>query len=333
LQACFRLNDGPLGILGPSGSGKSMLLRCIAGLEKPDQGVIRVNGLTLFDKRRNIHLKPQRRRVGYLFQNPAVFPHMTAEGNLACVMPAALSKSRRQADIDELLKRFSLESLRQSPASRLSGGEQQRLALARIFASRPETILLDECFSALDSRTKEHVRAETFALINSFTGGIVIVSHDIEDLYRFCSSLLLLKRGVVLGCGPMSGLFKNPGSIAAAELLGCRNFSPIRVTGCRQVRMLDWNIDVNLTEAVPPAANWIGLYDHAFSLYRNNFNADNAFWAVTAEKIEGTQITCRRFKPVGGSSSIWAKLFNTDRPAWREKLYIDTRALFFITHS
>ena len=146
LDADFSAGNGEtLALLGASGSGKSTALRCIAGICRPDRGRIELDGEVLFDSRQGIDLPPQRRRIGYLFQQYALFPHMTVEKNIAVCLDR-----RRQAQAGELIALLRLEGTEKLLPRQLSGGQQQRVALARILASRPRAILLDEPLSALD---------------------------------------------------------------------------------------------------------------------------------------------------------------------------------------
>ena len=152
LRAAFTCDKGITGILGASGSGKSMTLKCIAGIERPDRGRIVLDGRVLFDSRQKINLKPQKRRVGYMFQNYALFPTMTVTQNIAAGQGISADRVR------EMIERFHLKGLEGHYPSELSGGQQQRVALARIMAYRPDLILLDEPFSALDDNLKERLR-------------------------------------------------------------------------------------------------------------------------------------------------------------------------------
>ena len=153
LQADFSCDSGSLALFGASGAGKSMILKCIAGIEKPDKGIIKMNDNVLFDSERHINLPPQKRRIGYLFQDYALFPNMTVMQNIQTGMRNIPTHERKEKALD-LIKMFRLEGLDHKRPATLSGGEKQRTALARIFASSPEVLLLDEPFASLDTHLK-----------------------------------------------------------------------------------------------------------------------------------------------------------------------------------
>ena len=155
LRAEFTAGSTATALLGASGCGKSMTLRCIAGIVKPDKGRIVLDGKTLFDSDARVNLTPQQRRVGYLFQQYALFPTMTVAENIGIAMKK--SGDAKKKEIDRLLEQFALQNLGGRMPNELSGGQQQRVALARILASEPQMLLLDEPFSALDSFLKEQL--------------------------------------------------------------------------------------------------------------------------------------------------------------------------------
>ena len=178
LQSKFEVADETLALLGASGCGKSVTLKCIAGIMTPDRGRIVLNGRVLFDSEKKIDLTPQQRRVGYLFQQYALFPNMTVEQNILCGIRAG-SRSEKRTLLSEKIRLFRLEGLEKKHPAQLSGGQQQRVALARILCSEPQAILLDEPFSALDSYLKWNLELELSDLLAGFRGPILWVSHEL----------------------------------------------------------------------------------------------------------------------------------------------------------
>ena len=183
-----------IGLFGPSGAGKSMTLKCIAGIEKPDRGVIRLDDRILFDSEQKIDLPPQKRKVGYLFQDYALFPNMTVRGNVTAGMHA-LKKQERKAKADELMERFRISHLADVRPDRLSGGERQRTALARIFASDPELLLLDEPFSSLDTMLKFELIPFVKDTVRSYAKTCLMVSHDVNEICAVCADVSTISAG------------------------------------------------------------------------------------------------------------------------------------------
>lgn len=220
LEVRFQTGEGPLALLGASGSGKSVTLRCIAGLLTPDRGRIVLDGRVLFDSAAHINLPPRRRRVGYLFQQYALFPHWTVRENIAAAAP---DRSRRQAVTAELLRRFRLEDAASLRPGQLSGGQQQRTALARLLAAEPRAILLDEPLSALDGFLRDQVELELAETLEGFSGPAVWVSHDRGEVFRACRQVCVLEGGRSLPVCGTEELFRRPASEAAARLAGWEN--------------------------------------------------------------------------------------------------------------
>ena len=217
----------PLALLGASGCGKSVTLKCIAGIERPDRGRIELDGRVLFDSEAGIDLPPQQRRVGFLFQSYALFPHMTVERNVAVCL-GRMDKRRRRERTAELLALLHLEDQAALYPRQLSGGQRQRAALARILAAEPGVLLLDEPFSALDSFLKWQLEQELREVLERFPGPAVWVSHDRGEVYRNCSRVCVLEDGKSAPAASMAELMANPGTVAAARLSGCKNFAPVR---------------------------------------------------------------------------------------------------------
>lgn len=243
-------NGGALALLGVSGCGKSVTLRCLAGIDRPDEGFIELDGLVLFDSGRHVDLPPQKRKIGYLFQQYALFPNMTVEQNIiACL--GHLEKSRRQARAAELISALHLEGTEKLLPRQISGGQQQRTALARILASEPRAILLDEPLSALDSCLRWELEMELQEVLSSFGGPAVWVSHDQGEVYRNCARVCVLDHGKSSPAADLKRLMDDPGTVGAARVSGCGNFvrcvpGPELCTAA----VPDWN--VTLRTAVPP---------------------------------------------------------------------------------
>lgn len=237
LRADFETRNGVTGLLGDSGAGKSLTLRCIAGIEIPDEGHIELDGRVLFDRKKRINLPPQRRRIGYLFQSFALFPTMTAEGNIA-----AGFRDRRVAKegTAQLITALRLEDCVGKLPRQLSGGQQQRVALARMLASEPAALLLDEPFSALDAGLKWQVEMELSQRLEGFSGPILFVSHDREEICRLCDWVCVLSKGSSQPVQSVHELFERPATLSAARLSGCENFSALRRRKDGKLEAVDW---------------------------------------------------------------------------------------------
>ena len=160
LDIDFETNDAVLGLIGASGSGKSMTLKCIAGIERPDSGFISLDDRVLYDSEKKINLRPQDRNIGYLFQNFALFPQMTVKKNIYVSVNKKYDKNEKDKKINEIIELLNLKGLENKLQSEISGGQQQRVALARIIVNEPDFLLLDEPFSALDAFLKWNLAKE-----------------------------------------------------------------------------------------------------------------------------------------------------------------------------
>ena len=253
--------DGQLALLGASGSGKSMTLKCIAGIEKPDSGYIELNGRVLYDSSKHINIQPQKRNVGYLFQNYALFPNMTVKKNILVAMKA----ENKTEKLNSLLDEFYIRDIQDKYPGEISGGQQQRVALARILASEPEVILLDEPFSAMDAYLKERLRLELKKTLSEYEGVSVMVTHDRDEAFQLCDHLLLMEEGRVIAAGETKVVFADPGTWQAARLTGCKNLSRIEKTGSRKVRALDWNgLELVTAQDVGDEIEAVGIRAHDF---------------------------------------------------------------------
>ncbi|SDA70116.1 sulfate/molybdate ABC transporter ATP-binding protein [Methanobrevibacter millerae] len=264
LDVDFELKNGRLGILGPSGCGKSMTLKSIAGIVDPDKGVVSLNTgkeTVYFDSDNKINLKPQKRNVGYLFQNYALFPNMTVEENVAC----GLSKDDDYGIVSEMIKRFRLDGLEKRYPRQLSGGQQQRVALARILAYSPDVILLDEPFSALDTFLKEQLRLELVNLLRDFDGFSIMVTHDRDEAFQFCDELIILDEGKVIAKGNTHDVFENPIRVQVARLTGCKNISKVEIIDEYHLKSLDWGVTFEVSKEITPNITHMGIRAHDFA--------------------------------------------------------------------
>ena len=260
LKTAFSSSTSATGILGASGSGKSMTLRCIAGIEKPDRGKIVINGRTVFDSAQKINLKPQERRIGYLFQNYALFPTMSVRENIGCGYRG--EKAEKEKRIEDFIERYHLEGLENRLPSQLSGGQQQRVALARMMIGDPEAILLDEPFSALDGYLKDVLQKDMKEFLNQYQGDMLMVTHSRDEAFRFCNELMLLQEGRTLTFGNTRQLFEQPGLVEAARLTGCKNSSRIKKLGDYQVFAVDWGVTLRTSHKVEDGMTHIAIRGH-----------------------------------------------------------------------
>lgn len=258
LEVQFEAERERLALLGASGCGKSVTLRCIAGILTPDTGRIVLDGRTLFDSAAKINLPPQRRRIGYLFQQYALFPNMTVAQNIAV---AVRNKSQRAVAVTESLRAFRLEEVSGQKPWQLSGGQQQRTALARILVSEPEAILLDEPFSALDSYLKYQLELELHDTLSSFPGSVLWVSHDRGEVWRNCGRVCVIDQGRSQPVQTMQELFHAPGTESAARLSGCKNYVAVLPRG-DSVDIPAWGCSLRCGRAVPEDTATIGIRSH-----------------------------------------------------------------------
>ena len=265
LHADFTAGNTAAAILGASGCGKSMTLRCIAGVVKPDSGRIVLDGRVLFDSEKGIDLPPQQRNVGLLFQNYALFPNMTVEQNILCALKKEKDPAARKAACGSALRAMRLEELAHRLPNELSGGQQQRAALARILAGRPRILMLDEPFSALDSYLREEVEGEVGSLLSNFDGTALLVTHDRDEAYRLCREMIVMDSGEVLRAGTTKEVFADPRRLTAARLTGCKNILPCVRVDEHHVRLTGWERELTVALPVPEECCAVGIRAHDFA--------------------------------------------------------------------
>lgn len=263
LDVNIEAGNETLGWLGESGCGKSLTMRCIAGIETPDEGKIVVNGKTFFEreagKRPTVNLSPQERKTALLFQNYMLFPNLTVAENVAAGIDRKLPKEERETQVNAELKRFGLDGFDKRYPSQLSGGQQQRVALARMLAAKPDILMLDEPFSALDAHLKGALEQNLAGLFETFHGTILYVSHDIDEALRFCDRIAVIEKGHVMEVSTGNDLVNNPQSAASIKLSGCKNATPARRINDHRVFLPAWGIEVETDKPVQENLTCMGV--------------------------------------------------------------------------
>ena len=283
LSVDFEAENEVLALLGGSGCGKSMTLKCIAGIVTPDEGKIVVDGVTFFDSERGVNLKPQQRRCGLLFQNYALFPNMTAKQNIMTVLRRGSGRCENsEARYREIAEKFFITGLEEHYPSQLSGGQQQRVALARIMASDPAIIMLDEPLSALDSYLRWQLELNLQRTLAEFPGTTLYVSHNRDEVYRLCSKVCVINNGRSEPVKSVAEFFDAPPTLTAAILSGCKNFSRAEAIAPRRIKTLDWGVELDCARDVPGGAKFAGIRAHYIKLSKEYAGAENSFRAEVA---------------------------------------------------
>ncbi|MCL1992863.1 MAG: sulfate/molybdate ABC transporter ATP-binding protein [Spirochaetes bacterium] len=276
--------DEVVGLLGSSGCGKSLSLKCIAGIETPDKGRIVINGDTVFDSEKRINIPPQQRHTGFLFQNYALFPTKTVWNNISSVIQKP--KAQRDVIVADIVKLFQLEGVKNLYPMHISGGQQQRVALARILVSQPKILLLDEPFSALDTHLKWKVEQEIAAVLADFSGTTIFVSHDRSEAYRMSAKIAVMENGEIESAGTREDVFNSPKTLAAALITGCKNVSAAEKIEDHRVQALDWGINLQTKNTVPDAVKYVAVRSHHFECLPALPAGENAFPCYVRRTIE-----------------------------------------------
>ncbi len=313
---CIKLQaeDEILALLGASGSGKSLTLRCIAGIERPDRGKIIIDGETVFDSEAHINLPPQKRRVGLMFQNYALFPNMTVLQNVLQGAGHIKDRKERLKRAQEMLARFSLSDYQHHYPHQLSGGQQQRSALARMLLSEPRLLLLDEPFSALDTHLRLQSEQELSQILREYGKTVLYVSHERNEVYRLCHSIAVLHDGKLAEQAEKHALFTHPQTIHAAKMLGWQNISRAQAISSARTRAIDWGMEFDIP--LDDANTFFAVPNRAVSLSSANGTA-----CTVLSQMEQPDSFCVCLSPIGVPN---ARLYcEIPKPLW-EALPHDT---------
>lgn len=284
LQVKFETDCGMLAVLGASGCGKSMTLKCIAGIEKPDKGRIVLDGEVLFDSEQKIDVKPQKRRVGYLFQQYALFPNMTVLQNIMCGVREG-SKEEKKAKAMDMIDRLHIKGCEHKKPSMLSGGQQQRCALGRILLSDPKVLLLDEPFSALDAHLRFHTERQVEGIIKEFGKTVLFVSHDRDEVFRLTDNIAVMEEGRFQTLGEKHAVFDAPTTVGGAILTGCKNISQAYEIAPHQVFAKEWGIALEVGE-IPKDLTGVGIRAHDVLFAKAGEEQPNTFCCRVTGEIE-----------------------------------------------
>lgn len=312
LSVDFSVEDEVFALLGTSGCGKSMTLRCIAGLEKPDAGRIVLDGRVLFDSKTGINLPPQDRHIGYLFQNYALFPNMTVADNIVFALEGTREEKGRI--LAENIARFHLEGLEAAYPAALSGGQQQRVAFARILATGAKLLLLDEPFSALDSHLKWQLELMVMDVLSSLGGTAILVSHARNEAYRMAERIAVMDRGTLQTVAGKKEVFRHPATLSGAFLTGCKNVSVVTREG-EALTATDWGLTLELQGMeVPRDLRYVGIRAHDLSLVEGA--GRNTFEVEVVRAIEDVFSYRILLRPVGSGAK--PLLWEGAKDVWQE---------------
>ncbi|WP_313961882.1 ATP-binding cassette domain-containing protein [uncultured Parvimonas sp.] len=321
LKTKFQFDNEIMGLLGASGSGKSLTLKCIAGIEKPDKGRIILNDRVLFDSEKKINISPKDRKIGYLFQDYALFPNMNVYENIKVGIREGENFDKL---IKEKLEEMRISHLKDKKINEISGGEKQRVALARLLINKPEIILLDEPFSALDDYLKSKIELEVAEVLRNYKIPTILVSHSREEVYRLCNEICVMSNGKSEDLMNKKELFKNPKTFSSCLISGCKNFSKIEKISENRLRALDWNIELETSDTILEEHKILGIRAHLIELEKSDENS----FAVEVERVVEdvfTYIILVRKKDAKNSIRIEVDKHILEKVENRENLFITMR--------
>jgi molybdate transport system permease protein len=330
LQVRFSAGKGAVGLLGASGAGKSMTLRMIAGIVTPDRGRIVLDGRVLFDSASVLNIPAARRKIGVVFQDYALFPHMTVAENVGFGL-RSLPPRERQARVQRQLERMHIAELAEQYPPHISGGQRQRVAIARSMAIEPDALLFDEPFAALDPHLRRQMEEQLRETLAEFRGAVVFVTHDMEEAFRFCSDLLVVDAGRMVASGPRQRLFESPETVVAARLTGCKNIVPARRVAANRIAVDAWGCELHTAHCVPSALTHVGMRSHQVA-FQPPMDAENTYlcWLMaSSEAPHEMTLYLRLHRPAQQGEAphlqadlakeLWRALCQQPQP-WRVKL-------------
>lgn len=302
--------DETLALLGPSGCGKSLTLGCIAGTVRPDAGRVVLDGTVLFDSEKGVNLPPQKRNVGYLFQQYALFPNMTVLQNV--MVGAKGDRAERERTARSWIDRMQVTGLEGRRPAQLSGGQQQRVALARMFASEPALVLLDEPFSALDGHLRWTLEMGLSDTLKSYRGGALYVSHNRDEVYRLCDSVCVVTDGANEPPEPTHRFFEYPRTVPAATISGCKNISAATVTADGELDCPDWGVRLRTSLPIADGTCAAGIRAHYFTVAGPG-EEGNVICGRVERVIDNTFSMIVMVRTLGGA----AVRYECDKELWR----------------
>jgi molybdate ABC transporter permease protein len=317
LHVSLATTQGAVGLLGPSGAGKSMTLRIIAGLTTPDRGRIVLNDRVLFDSKTKQNLAAAQRRLGVVFQDYALFPHLTVAENVGFGL-RQLSREERISRVQQQLASMQIADLADRYPHEISGGQRQRTAIARCMATNPDALLLDEPFAALDPHLRRQTEEQLRRALADFRGPVVFVTHDMEEAFRFCTDLLVLDGGSVIASGPKHQLFEDPGTVAAARLTGCKNIVQAVPVGSHRISVPAWNCDLTTTRPVNAGLTHIGYRSHQIR-FVDDATGENVFpcWVVSTSEAPHEMTLYLRLHSPAGPGGVAQLQADVPKDLWR----------------
>lgn len=325
LKVQFETENEIFAILGASGCGKSLTLKCIAGIEKPDTGIIKLDDEVFFDSSKKINVPARKRRVGYLFQDYALFPNMTVFQNIMC---GAKDKTKAK----EYIGKFYLEGKEMLYPSQLSGGQKQRTALARMLSGNPRLLMLDEPFSALDNYLKTQLEREVMNVFDMYGKRALFVSHDRNEVYRLTDRIAVMENGHMVDIQSKHELFDAPKTLAATLLTGCKNITGLSRVSEECFRAIDWETNLYLPKNAHREKNYVyaGIRAHFLTLHGED--GVNRMECEVVRVIEDTFSMVILLKRKGSTASGGYSVLTCElsKESWRQiesdKLFLEIPA-------